>query len=200
MGIQQLNTLIDIGALRFTGKTKPELLWQANFIQKKSNDNPISQSLFAIKPVEYKMPVLNQHAMDDAMDELELLGFSIGNPFTLVRKHAGDLPVAALQQHLGRQVTVLGYYITMKPVRTIKGESMFFGTFIDAAGNWLDSVHFPASARRYPLHGRGYYRMTGVVIEEFGAFALNVTMWKRWALSPWRNTMGRSVWQECFSI
>jgi DNA-directed DNA polymerase III PolC len=174
IGIQQLNTLINIGALRFTGKTKAELLWQANFIQKKNNDKPVSKSLFAIAPIEYHMPVLSQHAMDDAMDELELLGFPMSNPFDLVKRRDGDLAIADLRPHLGKQVTVLGYYVTMKPVRTVKGESMFFGTFIDAAGNWLDSVHFPASAKRYALSGRGYYRMTGVVIEEFGAFALNV--------------------------
>ncbi|HMP94348.1 MAG TPA: DNA polymerase III subunit alpha, partial [Phnomibacter sp.] len=34
IGPEQLNLLIRVGALRFTGKTKKELLWEANFLQK----------------------------------------------------------------------------------------------------------------------------------------------------------------------
>ena len=52
---------------------------------------------------------------------------------------------------------------------------MFFGAFIDAAGNWLDTVHFVQSAKKYPLQGRGYYRMTGKVTEEFGVYAVDVS-------------------------
>jgi hypothetical protein len=69
---------------------------------------------------------------------------------------------------------MLGYLITLKPVRTSKGEGMFFGTFIDAAGNWLETVHFPASAKNFPLHGHGFYRISGIVMNEFGAYSVNV--------------------------
>jgi DNA polymerase-3 subunit alpha len=34
-GIEQLNILIRIGALRFTGKHKKELLWETNFLEEK---------------------------------------------------------------------------------------------------------------------------------------------------------------------
>jgi len=193
IGIQQLNTLINIGALRFTGKTKAQLLWQANFISKKTSAKTVTPSMFGIKPVEYQMPELSQYAFDDAMDELELLGFPMGNPFDLVRQEKEDLTAANLKPYVGQQVTVLGYYVTMKPVRTIKGDSMFFGTFIDAAGNWLDSVHFPKSAKHYPLSGRGYYRMTGTVMDEFGAYALNVYhMEKIGAGAPVRYESGKA--------
>ncbi len=36
IGLEQLNTLVSIGAFRFTGKTKKQLLWEANFLQKKN--------------------------------------------------------------------------------------------------------------------------------------------------------------------
>jgi DNA-directed DNA polymerase III PolC len=174
IGIKQLNTLINIGALRFTGKSKAELLWLANFIQKKSKEIHTVKSLFDVAPVSYEMPKLSQHPMDDSMDELELLGFPMCNPFDLVKKSEYDMPAANLHKHVNKMITIFGYYVTTKPVRTIKGDNMFFGTFIDANGDWLDSVHFPKSAKKYPLNGRGFYRMTGMVIEEFGAFALNV--------------------------
>jgi len=174
IGIEQLNSLIQIGALRFTGKNKKELLWQANFIQKKSNNKTSVNALFPSKPVEFSLPQLIQHSLDDAMDEIELLGFPMGNPFDLADDDGQYIPVADLAQYLGKEITVLGYMITMKPVRTVKNENMFFGTFIDRAGDWLDTVHFPQSALKYPLQGRGYYRMTGKVIEEFGVYAIDV--------------------------
>jgi len=179
IGIEQLNSLIQIGALRFTGKNKKELLWQANFIQKKSNSKTSVNALFETKSVEYVLPQLVQHALDDAMDELELIGFSLCNPFNLVDDNEQYVPVASLAQYMGKEITVLGYLVTMKPVRTIKKEEMFFGTFIDTDGDWLDTVHFPQSALKYPLQGRGYYRMTGKVIEEFGVYSVDVNYMKK---------------------
>jgi DNA-directed DNA polymerase III PolC len=174
IGIEQLNSLISIGALRFTGKNKKELLWQANFLQKKSTQKTSVNALFPSKPIEFTLPRLVQHSLDDAMDEFELLGFPMCNPFELVDDNNQYLPADQLTKHVGKPVTMLGYLVTMKPSRTIKGETMFFGTFLDAAGNWLDTVHFPGSAAKYPLHGRGYYRITGFVMEEFGVYNLNV--------------------------
>lgn len=174
IGIEQLNSLIQIGALRFTGKNKKELLWQANFIQKKSNHKTSVGALFQTKPVEFTLPELTQHYLDDAMDELELLGFSLCNPFELVDDAKPYIGAAELSQYPNREITMLGYLVTTKPVRTVKKENMFFGTFIDSKGHWLDTVHFPDSAMRYPLQGRGYYRMSGKVMEEFGVYALDV--------------------------
>ena len=51
---------------------------------------------------------------------------------------------------------------------------MYFGTWLDANGDWLDTVHFPNSASAYPFSKRGFYKFTGEVAEEFGAFSINV--------------------------
>ena len=40
--------------------------------------------------------------------------------------------------------------------------------------DWLDTVHFPSSLLRYPIEGRGFYRITGKVVEEFGVFSIEV--------------------------
>lgn len=71
-------------------------------------------------------------------------------------------------------MTLLGYLITQKQISTLDGKRMFFGTFLDAEGNWLDTVHFPEFAYKYPLSGRGFYRCSGTVLEEFGTYSLNV--------------------------
>ncbi len=44
---------------------------------------------------------------------------------------------------------------------------MFFGTFLDEEGAWLDSVHFPNIARRYLFRGRGVYVVFGRVNLEY---------------------------------
>ena len=51
---------------------------------------------------------------------------------------------------------------------------MFFGTFVDAKLDWIDTVHFPDSARQYPLHTSGFYKITGKVTEDFGVYSLEV--------------------------
>jgi hypothetical protein len=84
------------------------------------------------------------------------------------------LPAAEIENHLGKDVVVLGYLITSKPVHTVKNETMFFHTFIDAAGDWLDTVFFPQVAATYPLTGKGFYSMKGKVIEEFGVYTVDV--------------------------
>jgi DNA polymerase-3 subunit alpha len=125
---------------------------------------------------EFHLPQLQHHYLDDALDEMELLGFTMCNPFELVEAgHTQNYVAAAdMPNHLGNTITMLGYLITWKPVHTIKHELMYFGTFIDANGDWLDTVHFPDSVKQYPLQGKGFYRMTGKVVEEFGVYNLDV--------------------------
>jgi hypothetical protein len=139
------------------------------------NTMPNTGKLFEEPIPEFHLPQLMHHPLDDALDEMELLGFALCNPFDLVEDDAAlYVPAAGMPHHLGKQITMLGYLITWKPVHTIKRELMYFGTFIDAAGDWLDTVHFPDSVAQYPLQGKGFYRMTGVVIEEFGVYNLDV--------------------------
>ena len=144
-GPEYLNMLIRIGAFRFTGKQKKQLLWEANFLQKRQVAHPSSGVLlFEEAPVEFQLPVLSFNALDDAFDELELLGFPLHNPFKLVDDDPERYTNATgLRDRLGQMVTILVYLITYKPVRTIKGDLMCFGTFMDYELNWVDTVHFP---------------------------------------------------------
>ncbi|HTE08264.1 MAG TPA: hypothetical protein VK628_05840, partial [Flavitalea sp.] len=174
--VAQLNILIRIGAFRFTGKTKKELLWEANFLQKRQTTPAAARQLFPVKPMEFSLPALTTHQLDDAIDEIELLGFPISNPFRLVDANpyaylqANDLPA-----HLNEQVTVLAYLITTKTARTVRNELMYFGTFIDVSGDWIDTVHFPDTQNRYPLEGKGFYMLKGKVVEDFGVYSIEVS-------------------------
>jgi len=80
---------------------------------------------------------------------------------------------------LGKNVEVLAQLVVTKDVRTINRDHMAFGTFLDPKGDWLDTVHFPNSLKRFPFQGKGFYKLRGKVVEEFGAYAVEVNaMWK----------------------
>jgi DNA-directed DNA polymerase III PolC len=175
-GLEQLNILIRIGAFRFSGKSKKQLLWEANFLQKKNKDMvPAHQPLFREAPRDFELPSLPVYPLDDIYDEVELLGFPVNDPFLLVDDDPGKyVPARELKQHVGRVITVLGYHITHKPVRTIKGDTMSFGTFIDSRKDWIDTVHFP-EIHQSAAPQSGFYRITGKVLEEFGVHSIEVT-------------------------
>lgn len=175
-GLEQLCALISVGALRFTGKSKKRLLWEANFLQK--NHQPHAQPaavLFKEPPLEFDLPALADNKVDDLYDEMEILGFTLSNPFDLAEDDpALYLPVREVSKHKGKVVTVLAYFITRRHAVTKHNDEMFFGTFVDAALDWIDTVHFPDVAKQYPLHTSGFYRITGKVVEDFGVHSLEV--------------------------
>jgi DNA polymerase-3 subunit alpha len=136
---------------------------------------PAHESLFREPAKKFSLPELPIYPLDDVYDEVELLGFPVCNPFRLVDDDPSKyLPAAQLKEHTGKIVTVLGYHVTQKPVRTIRGETMSFGTFIDNNKDWIDSVHFPEVYKQAPPQS-GFYRITGKVIEEFGVYSIEVT-------------------------
>jgi hypothetical protein len=79
-----------------------------------------------------------------------------------------------LESFKGKLVTMFGYLITLKPVRTVKGDMMNFGCFIDHEGYFLDTIHFPPSLKQFPFRGVGVYKMIGRVVDEFGFLSLEV--------------------------
>ncbi len=179
-GIEQLNILIRIGAFRFTGRSKKELLWEANFLQKKNAKHNVNSVIFKDEPVQFHLPVLVQHPLDDAIDEIELLGFPLCNVFAIADEDVQQyLPASQMHMHLGKEITVLGYLITSKPVRTSKGEQMFFHTFIDVQGDWIDTVFFPDTNRYCAVQGKGIYQLKGKVVEEFDVYSLEVKWCKK---------------------
>jgi DNA polymerase III alpha subunit len=182
---EQLELLIRTGALRFTGKSKKELLWEGDFLQKKNKARHCAASLpplFKDAPVLFSLPALPAYPLEDCYDDVELLGFPVDDPFVLVDEDpSAYLPARDLAVHTGKTVTVLGYHITHKPVRTVKGEMMSFGTFLDSNKDWIDTVHFPPIHAAHPPRA-GFYRITGKVIEEFGVHTIEVTGIERAAI------------------
>ncbi len=45
---------------------------------------------------------------------------------------------------------------------------------MNTTGDWVDTVHFPQAADKYPLTGKGFYHIRGKVAEEFGVYGIDV--------------------------
>lgn len=180
ISVEQLRILIRIGAFRFTGKTKKELLWEIYRIlgnQKKTNP---AKELFETTKKEYKLPELHQDIHDDALDEIEILGFPLCSPFSLLKeKPESELNVQQLLQHVGKSITIVGCYVVHKVTRTIKGDAMAFGTFLDVNGYFFDTTHFPDALDKYPFMNKGCYKIQGKIVEEFGFPSIEVSFMKK---------------------
>jgi DNA polymerase-3 subunit alpha len=176
--LEQVRILIRLGAFRSTGKSKQRLLWEAMLYlsNQSANKKKIqTTALFDTEPKEYPLPVLHRQPLEDAFDEIELLGFPLCDPFLLLdTPERGDTVASELMQKIGKKVKMVGYVVTTKDTSTLKGEPMHFGTFYDKHGEVFDTVHFPNVTRQYPFRGRGFYGIRGKVVEDFGIASVEV--------------------------
>lgn len=210
LAVEQARILARVGALRFTGRSKPHLLWDIALLHRPamvSNDG----DLFITRVEEPRLPDLQHYPLADAYDELDLLGFPLCDPFSLAETGEWELangewkkrddaapftnthsPFTSsppfilkrdMPRHIGKRVQMLGYLIHVKTTDTHYGQRMTFGSFIDTAGDFWDSTQFPQVAAHYPFRGRGVYRLTGVVEAEFGHTALRT---ERFDKLPWK--------------
>jgi DNA-directed DNA polymerase III PolC len=173
---EQLVILIRLGAFRFTGISKAELLWKAHMLLNKTVPVAKTRALFEAKPREFILPKLEQSVLCDVWDEIELIGFPVSmTAFDMLQTNfRGEIAAKGMMNHIGRIVRMLGRLVTIKYVRTVRNEIMHFGTFIDAQGEFFDTVHFPPSLKLYPFRGDGMYLILGKVVEEFGFPSIEV--------------------------
>jgi DNA polymerase-3 subunit alpha len=167
---EQLILLIRMGAFRFTGKSKAALLWEAHMLlagEKKRDDAP---RLFAASSKSYQLPSFEQKRIEDAYDEIELLGFPVTcTLFDMLKtSFRGELKARELTEHVGSKVRMVGQLVTIKYVRTVNRRMMHFATFLDADGEFFETVHFPQVSRQWPFRGHGIYLIGGRIVSEFG--------------------------------
>ncbi len=197
ISLEQIRLLIRAGCFAFTNKNKRELLWEAHMLMNKGKTRKITDELFTVKAPDFKLPDLDHNEMDDWYDQMELFGFTLSLPFHLLRDpirtitRAKDLPSL-----LGKQVSITGYLVTIKYASTSKGDRMYFGTFLDEEGEWIDTVHFPPSAKAYPFRGPGCYLIKGKVVVEYDFYSLDVEMIERLPYSDRESTRVKRVEPE----
>ncbi|KPK81558.1 MAG: DNA polymerase III subunit alpha [Bacteroides sp. SM23_62_1] len=175
-GLEQLIILIRIDAFRFTGKTKKILLWEAHMLLGQNTGPVHGNRLFREPEKKFQLPKLEQSRIEDAYDEIELLGFPISmSAFDLLKTpFRGEIMAEEMLKNKGKKVRMVGNLVTIKNVKTVNREWMHFGAFLDAKGEFFDTVHFPRSLKDYPFRGYGVYLILGKVEEEMGFPSLTV--------------------------
>ncbi len=111
--------------------------------------------------------------------EIEVLGFPLSrHPIALFRPFLKGLQYVQardMRRYVGQHVTMIGWLITSKLVRTKKGQPMEFVSFEDTTGLY-DTTFFPETYRRFGhmLSSDWPHVLEGSLDEEFGAITLTV--------------------------
>jgi DNA polymerase-3 subunit alpha len=178
--------LIRSGALRFTGKSKKELLWETQMLIGEIKTSRVNDELFVTESRTFSLPPLEQSTLEDAYDEIELLGFPVTlSSFDLLQtKFRGEIMAKQLSNYVGKKVRMVGNLAALKDVVTIRKEWMNFGAFIDAEGEFFDTVNFPDSLKKYPFKGYGVYLILGKVVEDFGFPTVEVEKMQKLPVRP----------------
>jgi len=184
-GLEQTILLIRAEAFRFTGKKKSLLLWEVHMlINKKKHENSIK--LFSTPLREFTLPDLVQGTTENAYDEIELFGFPVSISWfdMLETSFRGEISANEMIKSVGKKVRMVGHLVTVKYIKTNKGDWMNFGCFIDMQGNFFDTVHFSQSLKNYPFRGSGTYLLMGKIVEEFGFPSLETEKMAKLPLIP----------------
>jgi error-prone DNA polymerase len=175
--VEQIRQLIKAGCfdeLEGAGR-RPTLIWQ---VLDRRRQPTGGESLFSAPsaPIPELPPI---DATSRRVQELETLGLPVSrHPLDgleeAVARHK-VIPAADLHHHVGRHVTLLGWWVTGKPIRTGKGRPMEFVTFEDQSA-LFDATLFPAVYERFcrKLTQPRPYLVKGRVEEEFGVVTVNV--------------------------
>lgn len=190
--MEQMTILIRSGAFMFTGKSKPTLLWEAHAYNGKMSSYRnkfhgmrglvqetqfrFSHDTFGMQNHDYQLPVMNSQPLEDAYDEMELFGFPVTLTWfdMLKTRFRGEVFAKNMMQYVGNQYRMLGRLVSLKYVKTCKGDLMHFANFLDANGDVFDATIFPNVLKMYPFQGDGIYLMLGKIVEEFGHPSIEV--------------------------
>ena len=183
--LDQLILFIRCNGFRFLGASKKQLLWEAHLLLGQTKKSKPKPRLFEPEVRLFSLPPLYTAQHEDAFDQIELFGYPLSDPFVLIESFpAYHIAAKDFPEHKNKTITAIGYLVTIKPTKTSKGDLMYFGTFIDRNGDWIDSVHFPPSAKAYPFRGRGVYAISGKVTEEFGCYSIETSQLEKLPMMP----------------
>jgi len=184
--LEQLILLIRAGALRFTGISKSRLLWDAHLFFGKSKETINQTALFTSPKRNFNMPHLEHNIIEDAYDEIELIGFPVSIRYFELLKTSfrGEIMAKEMATFKGKTVRMMGELVTRKFTKTKSGQIMNFGTFIDNEGEFFDTTHFPKALDQWPFRGHGIYLILGKVEEEFGFYTLIVEKMAKLPIVP----------------
>lgn len=184
-GLESLQTLIFIGAFRCTGKTKSQLIIEARMLLMNHKLEVNTPLLIEAPTKEYTFPTIERSVLEDAFDEIELLSFPVScSPFDLLEtKFKSNVFANNLIDYLKKEVKLIAYLVSIKQVPTKMG-MMFFGTWIDANGDYFDTAHFPKSLENYSFKGGGCYLLLGTVEVDYHFPTITISKMAKMPFKP----------------
>jgi len=176
---EQLVLLIRSGAFRIFEKSRKKLLWKAFLLKNNKNNSSQQHPLFVSKTtttLSLQLPELKENKLEDAYDEIELIGFPVTlNWFDMIEKFPDNcITVSSLINNKNKIVSIIGNLVHIKNVYTVNKEWMHFACFTDKENQFFDTIHFPTVLKKYPFKGKGLYHITGKVIIEYGVPQIEV--------------------------
>ncbi len=176
-GPEAVRTLILAGAcdrLLPAGGSRADLAWKLAAWNRHRERAPAASGL------PPRLPRMGRYG-DKALLEHEIrtLGFLVSrHPLTLyanVIRKAMAVPARDLARHVGRRVTLVGWYVTGKQVMTKRGEPMEFLSFEDTTALY-ETTFFPKAYDRFcsMISRHRPYFLAGRVEENYGVATLNV--------------------------
>ena len=186
ISIEQVTTLIRINAFRAMKVPKTALLWKATFKLNATKTKQVQEQvkLFHSQHQNFEIPPLNNHWLENVYDEIELLGFSIHNYFSLVTDtFCPHIKAKEMPQFTNQNVLLYGQLVTTRFNKTSQGKLMRLSTFIDIDGSYFDAVHFTDVVSLYPINGMGIYACYGKITNRFDFCSMNVLKSKKMSIA-----------------
>ncbi|WP_452232081.1 DNA polymerase III subunit alpha [Lacinutrix sp. MEBiC02595] len=185
ISIEQLTILIRIDAFRFTKLSKIALLWQAIFKLRVSKTKTAQAKLFKTEHKQFDLPTINTSFVEEAYDQMELLGFPLCDYFDLIDEPLNEsILVKDLNKNINKTVLLYGILVNTRFHKASNGKLLRFCTFTDTEGNYFDTVHFTKVVEKYPIHGLGVYACYGKVTASFDFCSLDIIWSRKLALKP----------------
>jgi len=184
IGQQEIESLVLCGGFDFTGRARPELIWELRMTygaeqRAHSEDRLFRGNYHALRP-----PKLNDFSSWEKLTrELDLLEVSAGaHVLEALRPQlpqAGISDSRALHGPVGRRIRLYGMLDARRTVETEAGNPIEFVTFEDEYGLW-ECTLFSGAYRRYgrELGPWGPYLIEGTIEEQYSAVTVRVTRLK----------------------
>ena len=186
ISIEQVTVLIRINAFRDLKVPKTALLWKATFKLNTTKTKQVQEQvkLFHSQHQNFEIPQLHNHWLENVYDEIELLGFTVHDYFSLVTDtFCPHIKAKEMPQFTNQNVLLYGQLVTTRFNKTAQGKLMRLSTFIDIAGNYFDAVHFTNVVSLYPINGMGIYACYGKITNRFDFCSMNVLKSKKMSIA-----------------
>lgn len=161
------------------GRSRPEMLWLLESGRGRRAE-PAQTSLDLYGGEVVKVPRLAPYDLRTVLlQEVEVLGFLLSvHPLALYEPVLGGLdivPANQMERHVGREVSMIGWWVTNKLVYTRNEEPMAFISFEDTTALY-ETVFFPEAFRRHSAFWSPVrpYLLKGSVESDMGAVSLHV--------------------------